>query len=351
MAIAFAKAIDVFLRDETGLTLNLSGFTYDKCFNFICVITAIIRFYHGNIKYLAREYEDSNESDVEKNLNTRLAVDFFFFFLQGFIFCALALYQNKTFEFYMGFTILFFIDSTWFFIVINFTRNSKKYLKFREEEMHIKALSNWMVANLITGSIILIIILKNLNGERDSLDYLVPTFFIIIMINTVLDYILNINLYFPRTKTKKHISAFVSAKFTTAIKDGLFNAKLKETIETIIDTIKSTGITLFSSHENEKFGKDIKEPEDFITRDISNINESDIFIALLDEEKLGGVYIELGWATSIGKDIILIIPASFNLNKIPIIKGIIKITKCEILVYSDNNDLKTKLLSVLSSYI
>lgn len=351
MAIAFTSAIVMFITDMTNTPKEFSKFTTGSIFAFICVITAIARFSHGNMSYLSRTYEISDYEAVARKYNIRLAVDFFFIFAQGVIFCGLSLYQTKTFEFYSLFATLFFVDAIWFFIIISFSKIIYKDFEARKAQEHMKALMNWMVANLLTGIIMVFILFVGISKE--NLNEKIPLFFIVIMLNTILDYGLNRKLYFPIGIEKPNrTSVFVAARFTTAFKSSTFDPLLKEKIEAIHEVIQGLGITLYSSHITEKFGKALEIPYDFVRRDISQISLCDIFVTLLDEDFSTGVYIELGWASFLGKKIIIFIPQGFDIDKTPMIRGLSALTRyCQLISYSDIDTLKANLKSELQAFV
>ena len=108
MAIAFTSAIVMFVNQNSNEPKDVMQFSIESIFAFICVITAIARFSHGNMSYLSRTYDISDYEAYARKYNIRLAVDFFFIFAQGIIFCGLSLYQAKTLEFYALFFNSFF---------------------------------------------------------------------------------------------------------------------------------------------------------------------------------------------------------------------------------------------------
>ena len=67
---------------------------------------------------------------------------------------------------------------------------------------------------------------------------------------------------------------------------------------------------------------------------------------MLDYLISAGVFTELGWATLLGKRIIILVPQDSDVeSNFPLIKGIPRITETKIIYYNsaDVNDLKNKL--------
>ncbi|MFC1905028.1 hypothetical protein ACFLXT_04650 [Chloroflexota bacterium] len=57
MAIAFTTAIVMFMTNGTNIPKEFSKFELTSIFAFVCLITAIIRFFHGNVSYISRTYD------------------------------------------------------------------------------------------------------------------------------------------------------------------------------------------------------------------------------------------------------------------------------------------------------
>jgi len=344
MGIAFTAAIIVFLSDGTNAPREFKKFTLESIFAFLCVITAIIRFFHGNINYMASTYNVPDYIAAHRKYNLRLGVDFLFLFVQAFIFCCLAVYQSMPFQFYSLFAALFFIDAVWFFIINTFSRVT------RHKAPQESALLNWMLTNFLTGIVLWGILFM---WNRDISEK-VPWLFVVIMLNTVIDYGLNWKLlYFPAFEVKRKGTVFVSARFTTALQpDGKFDEELKKRIEAVHEAVTEMGMTVVSSHIREEFGRKKIEAVDFVERDIKDISECNLFILLLDEVISGGAFTELGWASLLDKPIIILVPETCDIKgTFPMIEGMHRIAQCEIVKYENICKLKDNLKKALQRKI
>jgi len=56
-AIAFTMAIVIFLTNGKSTPNTFAEYRLESLYAFICVITAIVRFFHGNISYITRTYD------------------------------------------------------------------------------------------------------------------------------------------------------------------------------------------------------------------------------------------------------------------------------------------------------
>ena len=346
MALAFTNTIIVFLTSKNGGPKTKQDFDLISILSFIVLITSIIRFFHGNHSYLQKTYDVNDFKAFAGKFNIRLTIDFVFIFLQGIIFCALSVYQSATNEFYSLFTVLFYIDSIWFFVIWCYIQDLKLNPNFDENEKDSKTQTHWMVTNFVTASIMLVLIIPR---DKFSLTRIL-ILSVVIIINMIFDYFLNWNTYFPAGITKgKDMSIFVAARFTSAIKEDIFNEDLKAQIDTVHEVVKSLDFKLFSAHKNEKFGNALEDPDIFVKRDLKEISEASLLIAILDKEISSGVCIELGWASLISKPIILVIPDGYDMNNIPMIKSLYNLCHCEVLKFNNLDQLEEKLKDVLKN--
>jgi len=88
-----------------------------------------------------------------------------------------------------------------------------------------------------------------------------------------------------------------------------------------------------------------------VKRDIAQISSSDIIVALLEEKLSTGVCVELGWASFMGKKIIIIVPDEFDLHKIPMVRGLVNLTYCDVIRYKDLGSLRNNLRLTLQAFV
>ena len=78
-------------------------------------------------------------------------------------------------------------------------------------------------------------------------------------------------------------------------------------IQSIIDLLENKGYYVENAHRREKWGEDWMSPEVCTPLDYRAIKESDIFIAIPGNPPSGGVHIEIGWASLLCKNILLLL--------------------------------------------
>lgn len=95
---------------------------------------------------------------------------------------------------------------------------------------------------------------------------------------------------------------------------GLFNAELRDLIELLLNSLEKAGYKILSAHRYEDYGNlDVSDMQvEVCSRDFNWMNECNCFIAVLPVDIEGkpirtdGTCVELGWASSLGKKIIII---------------------------------------------
>lgn len=115
--------------------------------------------------------------------------------------------------------------------------------------------------------------------------------------------------------SKSLLRVLVGGPFQNAISpDGVFNSKIRQLIETVLRTIKKANYLILSAHIYENFGEmDVSNKyQEVCARDYEWMKECDLFIAILPLDSEGevihssGTTVELGWASAIGKPIVLV---------------------------------------------
>lgn len=138
------------------------------------------------------------------------------------------------------------------------------------------------------------------------------------------------------------MKAFLAAPFSNKYnkQKNEFDASCKYLIMRIIELLEKEGFEVFSSHVLEDWGAKLAPPDEYLPRDIEELEKSDVMIALIDENT-HGVYVELGWAHLIGKRIIALTKADMKMPEF--IGGILEVNKVDIIYFNSNGDLLTKL--------
>ncbi len=111
------------------------------------------------------------------------------------------------------------------------------------------------------------------------------------------------------------LDVFVGGPIQHAILPGGFVGQLQDAITTAISTVTESGAHVFSAHVVEKFGEETAAftPEQVSVRDFRWMKKCDVFVPVLPVQQEDGIlrrtdgtHIELGWATALGRPIVLI---------------------------------------------
>ena len=137
---------------------------------------------------------------------------------------------------------------------------------------------------------------------------------------------------------------FLAAPFSDYLgPDGIFDRNHKCEIELLLKTLTASGYEVFSAHVREKWGEDLFPAELCTPLDFEALKSADVIIAL--PGKSGGVHVELGWASALGKPIILWIEERSRYS--PLVFGLPTVTHTHLIKY-DPHSLEVALAETLS---
>lgn len=113
----------------------------------------------------------------------------------------------------------------------------------------------------------------------------------------------------------KDVCVFVGGPIQHAFDlDGVFHVQTRSAIELSIASLRDQGYRVLSAHEYESFGEmDVSGKfHEVCSRDFQWIRRCDVFVAVLPLDENGkviysaGTSVELGWASAMGKPIVLV---------------------------------------------
>ncbi|MFI5943079.1 nucleoside 2-deoxyribosyltransferase [Streptomyces uncialis] len=126
------------------------------------------------------------------------------------------------------------------------------------------------------------------------------------------------------------VKVFVGGPIQHAIRDDGFHTPLQDAISGIIGRVTAVGATVFSAHVAEKFGEDtpLFTPDQVSVRDLGWMRRCDVFVPVLpvdgdgDLMRTDGTHVELGWASALGKPIVVVTPAPLAANASHLLRGL-----------------------------
>ncbi|GAB2537628.1 nucleoside 2-deoxyribosyltransferase [Nocardia heshunensis] len=88
---------------------------------------------------------------------------------------------------------------------------------------------------------------------------------------------------------------------------GAMRAEDRERFEWLIDYFEGRGCLVYNAHRREHWGEAFLEPDDFTRLDYEEIATADLLVAVPGPPASLGTHIELGWASALGKPILLLL--------------------------------------------
>ena len=142
---------------------------------------------------------------------------------------------------------------------------------------------------------------------------------------------------------------FVAFPFSQLIeeKTGLVHNEYIDFLDKLRKTILEEGHDVFLAHYRENWGKELMGPMECTPDDFLKMKGTDLVLAFPGCPISGGVHIELGWASALGKRLVLFLKDKWEYS--PLVMGISTITQAETYFYDELN--YEKLLPIIMQYI
>lgn len=102
------------------------------------------------------------------------------------------------------------------------------------------------------------------------------------------------------------MKVFLSAGLSARLNNGVYDENHRQYLEELRRFLLKKNHKVFSAHCREQWGKKIMPPDLCTPLDYRGIRESDLVIAIVEKPISAGVCIELGWASALGKRILII---------------------------------------------
>ena len=116
-------------------------------------------------------------------------------------------------------------------------------------------------------------------------------------------------------------------------------------ISSLLKFLRSKNFEVHNAHEREEWGSNWYTPEACTTLDFETIRSSDLLIAIPGNPASGGVHIELGWASALGKSVILLLDKAYTYSSL--VEGLKQITSVKYIRYDEFNEITGELTKFL----
>ncbi|PHM48398.1 nucleoside 2-deoxyribosyltransferase [Xenorhabdus miraniensis] len=140
------------------------------------------------------------------------------------------------------------------------------------------------------------------------------------------------------------LKVFIGGPIQHALKRRVLDNNLQVHLKSAIHQLESLGAEVFSAHRTEQFGgtTHLFTPEEVAQRDRQWMEQCDIFVAILpvcpQQKQLirtDGTHIELGWASTLRRPIILVTEKPFDNSASHLLKGLSAIAQVHHLPLND----------------
>lgn len=152
---------------------------------------------------------------------------------------------------------------------------------------------------------------------------------------------------------------FVGAPINYARSDGGFDSDLKHLILRILSVLDESGLEVLSAHREEGF-EPIEEElnsSHITARDFNWMARCEVFVAVLPEDREGnpfrsdGTHVELGWATGVGKPVVLVASSPLNESYSHLVRGMGALTRVTVLDCRTVADTPSVLKDAVSEFL
>ncbi|MFO0572410.1 MAG: nucleoside 2-deoxyribosyltransferase [Polyangia bacterium] len=119
-----------------------------------------------------------------------------------------------------------------------------------------------------------------------------------------------------------------------ALVGALFSPVVRRQIEGVLEQIRATGAAVLSAHVVEEYGLKTAQltPDAVSRRDFAWMRACDLFVAVLPVDADGtllrtdGTYVELGWASALGKPVLVLVPDAAQHGLSHLVQGLRQVT-------------------------
>ncbi|MGW0997784.1 nucleoside 2-deoxyribosyltransferase [Streptomyces sp. NPDC002523] len=88
---------------------------------------------------------------------------------------------------------------------------------------------------------------------------------------------------------------------------GVLENRFRTRFESLIHALEADGYEVYNAHRREGWGADFLTPDECTRLDYDEIRASDVFVAFPGAPASPGTHIEIGWASALGKPIVLLL--------------------------------------------
>lgn len=141
------------------------------------------------------------------------------------------------------------------------------------------------------------------------------------------------------------MKAFVAAPFAGLMKGHQIDKSFASILRAVIQQLRSVGFQTLNAHEQENWGESWTTPEISTVRDQKQIAAADLIVAIPGPPFSGGVHIELGWASAMGKPILVLLSRKTEYSQL--VLGLPEVSHAHLIYYDQISEILCKLQDFL----
>ncbi|KOU52310.1 nucleoside 2-deoxyribosyltransferase [Streptomyces sp. WM6378] len=124
------------------------------------------------------------------------------------------------------------------------------------------------------------------------------------------------------------------------------NTEARTRFEALIERLEAEGYHVYNAHRRESLGAKFLTPDECTRLDYDEISASTVFIAFPGHPASPGTHIEIGWASALGKPIVLLLEDEADYAFL--VRGLHTIADVTYLTISDTESLAAKVLNTVN---
>lgn len=112
----------------------------------------------------------------------------------------------------------------------------------------------------------------------------------------------------PTAAAQQTRSVFLGGPFKALVDaNGAMNTEARTRFETLIEHLEAENYHVYNAHRRESWGAKFLTPDECTRLDYDEISASTVFVAFPGHPASPGTHIEIGWASALGKPIVLLL--------------------------------------------
>lgn len=142
-------------------------------------------------------------------------------------------------------------------------------------------------------------------------------------------------------------SVFLAGPFKALVDaDGAMNTQARARFETLIERLEAENYHVYNAHRRESWGAKFLTPDECTRLDYDEISASTVFVAFPGHPASPGTHIEIGWASAMGKPIVLLLEEGADYAFL--VRGLHTVGNVTCLTIKDTESLATEVIDTVN---